>query len=126
MCPAARVRPLADEDAVAPGRVRGVLHGRAHVLLVAEVHERGSRESGVGAALALDVDRAFPLARREVGHRDAVDHELVPLDRHVVEAVRAGLLELDAQPLAQTGIAQPPMMASGPPACTQAGSSAWR
>ncbi len=61
----------------------------------------------VGAALAVDVDRPLALTLREVGDRHAVEHHRVPLDRHVVEAVGPRLLELDAQALAQVGVAEP-------------------
>ena len=120
--PAARVRPLADEDAVAAG---GVARGAASIARtfssLPKCTSAEAESPRVGAALAVDVDRPLALARREVGDRHAVEHDRVPLDRHVVEAVGARLLELDAQALAQVGVAQPRDRRLGPAGVRPAG-----
>ena len=72
--PAARVRPVADEDPVAAGGVRRVRHRRPHVLLVAEWCTSAERR-GSASASSSQTKSIGALARRapRLGDRASVD-----------------------------------------------------
>ncbi len=128
--PAARVRPVADEDPVAADRVRPVRHRRAHVLLVARVRDARDARLLVGEQLADVVDRPQrrPPPRRlrqtRCGRATTIDR---PVHRDLVEAVasprppsrRAGAR-------AAPGLAAAAIVAALPPTCIQLGRNACR
>ena len=114
--PTTWMRTAANQNAVAASRMRRVLHDRPDVLFVANLVQRRRHQAIIGCQTTEEIHRALAPLGRELGNRvadgpalrriaDATNDDPRPVDRYAMEAISAGLLELDTQLLAQAGVA---------------------